>query len=203
LRWESLSRTYQIFVRSYWASAADSLSPAASSLQGGAGIRLRPLRSINAFLGVERLFPLGSTAFAGWLARATYGLSSLDRAGRSAPRIRPFYSVYGDAAYLKAGPSSWLYQAEGGAGITIRTAGFDFSPYYLVSARYQDRLADRRAYALHGPAISFRRRMECSTTCAFSAIEFFVSWRTGQARVPSGDLVTNPSGWAFGTILGR
>lgn len=208
VRWEPLGRLYQVFVRSYWASPANSPVPDANSLQGGAGIRFRPFRNVNAYFGAERLFPLGSFAFNGWLLRATYGSNSLERSGKSVPPVRPFYSTYADAAYLKAGPSTWLYQADTGLGLSFRASGVDISPYYLVSARFQDRFQDRRGYALHGAAISFRRRLECAEVCAFSVIEFTVSWRTGIARILSPAPITPapftyPSGWAFGTALGR
>jgi len=59
-----------------WSNRPGSLAIESDSLQGGLGVRYKPLRDQLWYLSAERLFRIGDNAQNSWLLRASYGWST-------------------------------------------------------------------------------------------------------------------------------
>ncbi|WLT33101.1 hypothetical protein [Geothrix sp. PMB-07] len=144
----------QAFENLYSASASTTGGP---TLQGAAGIRVKPLSSQNLVLTAEKLIKVGRFAMDDWMFRAAYSLDQgLD--------LRPwqsdwnYWSLYTEAAsFAKTG--QYVHQLELRAGHSWRIPVSDgrnvLSPHFVLAGDYDNRLLETSAAGL-GAGASLR-----------------------------------------------
>ena len=92
-------KTLRFYGRALWSAKAESPGIAAETVQGGFGAAYKPVAEANLYLGLERLFKIGSQSQNNWLARASWGYSD---GYDMTPNLASWNQtiVYADVAYL-------------------------------------------------------------------------------------------------------
>jgi tetratricopeptide (TPR) repeat protein len=110
----------QITGRVLWTNEPTGLDIDHDTLQGGLGVRYKPLRSADFYIGAERLIAIGSASQNDWLLRASFGLGheiSLEP-GKSHWNYSQFYV---DAGYFTSSRTTAVY-SELNQGISLRAS---------------------------------------------------------------------------------
>lgn len=114
-------RKLQVYSRLLSSTEVNSLTPVPDSLQGGIGIRWKPLSEKNLILSTERLIKVGDFARNDWMIRA--GFSHDYNSDYQADKNQWWsYSIYLDAALINpASPDIYLTsQVTGGYNIPLK-----------------------------------------------------------------------------------
>jgi len=129
------------------------------TVQGAAGLRVKPFASENLVLAAQKLFPGGRYALDDWLFRAAY---SRDRGLDLRPWQEDwsYWSVYTEGdAFARSG--HYIHQAEVRAGHSWRLPGAEglgtLSPHLVLAGDYDNRLPSDRTAAGLGAGLSLRR----------------------------------------------
>ena len=120
----------EIFARTLWSQRGDGLAIDGDTVQGGLGLRFRPVPQYPVRVSAERLFAIGDRSNNDWLLRASWGLSTGDEPPAGQRRwmtsqvyvdVGHFYQREGsDALYAEVRHGLSLLAGEGWIGITIQ-----------------------------------------------------------------------------------
>lgn len=183
-------RILQVFTRLLWANDNDMVIKT-DSLQGGVGIRYKPLKDQNLYLSFERLFSIGDDADNTFLLRAQYGLQY----GNDIKPGKEFYYyslTYGDLGYFASGTTNLAFYGEIRQGITFNIDNaFMISPHLIIDGRAQSHETNDLSYLEGGPGISFRLPFNETKYEAYrSSAELLIQYRASFINASNGVVVT-------------
>lgn len=192
-------RIFQAFVRLLWNHEPESLRWAADSLQGGVGVRYKPLKSQNLFGSFERLFKIGGGAANNWLVR---GLYSWDYGYNLKPGRDSWNTtlLYGEVGYLLEEPKTMAFYGEGREGWTFNLSeSFLLTPHVVIDGRRQDPPTSISNYIEAGPGVSIKVLFDETRYHAHrSSVEVFLQYRWGRFLGPSRPDEAGFGGWVAG-----
>jgi tetratricopeptide (TPR) repeat protein len=172
-------RIFQVYARLLWNLEPRSLDIDGDSVQSTIGIRYKPLRAQNVYLGVERLIAIGDKALNDWLLRVSYSWEW----PRSAPgdRVRNYTTIYGDGGYF-IDKSIWALYGEARQGVTWALGDrLELSPHVVGDFRYQTRSGPSDSFVEGGPGVSARYLFNETRYAAFrSSVELRVQYKFGR-----------------------
>jgi bacteriophage N4 adsorption protein A len=197
-------RILQVFNRVLWGMEPGSMRFQSDSFQGGTGVRYKPIRSQNLFVGAERLYKIGSYAENNWLLRSMYSWTcgfSPDADGCT----RNYTTVYVDAAYFAQNRQRGAVFGEARQGITLTPhSRLRLTPHLVADIRHENPGPVTGSYAEAGGGISAKyfppgSRHERSRR----AFEVIIHYRVGRflkdSAAPSADKLFG--GWIINTII--
>lgn len=191
----------EVFTRILWAAEPQSVRPDAESYQGGIGVRLKPLNSVNLVFSGERLLKIGDHAMDSWLVRSTY---SWDSGYALKPGIRRwnYTLLYADSGYFTAN-HSWGSYAELRRGVSWNlNDGWVFTPHALADFRSEIPSRLNSSYLEAGGGLSIRYQFHKGPYhIPGSTMEFVVQYKRG-IFANSGAQNQRFGGWVFTTVLG-
>ena len=198
-------RIFHVFTRILWSNRFPSAAVAPESWQGGAGIRYKPFRRLNAFLSGERLFAVGEDALRSWLVRGMYSFHY----GESpwiTPRPQLYSTAFADVSYF-TNRSTWLYFGQGRQGYSFPIRpNLLVSPHAMVEVRYQDRVRQRVGYFQQGAGLALNVALQSDYDQApRGRLEFLAQYRWGGffARHPLLSPREDFAGWFLSLALVR
>lgn len=171
-------RILRFFGRTLWSNYPGSMRVDSRTVQGGAGVEYKPLSDSNIYVGVERLFPVGSQAQSNWLLRASWGYSD-------GYDMRPDQTgwnqtiLYADAGYLTQHEKNRSLYLEARQGY-VRKVGdaFMLTPHLTVAARGQRPDPFKVSYVEAGAGVSLKYLFNDSRYSApRSSVEVLVQYR--------------------------
>lgn len=130
-------RVFQVFGRVLANLEPEGVDPISETYQGGAGLRYKPIRRLNLFLSVERLFEIGERSLDDWLVRGQFSTNF----GEVLDPLRTAWNhttLYLDAGYFVDAEVA-AYFAEARQGVTFRLGRRSLiTPHLVADGRYQD-----------------------------------------------------------------
>ena len=196
-------RIFQAFGRVLWDVKPGTLRFRQESVQGGVGVRYKPLRSQTGFLSVERLFKIGDESAGNWLLRGMYSWTNgydlrLER------RLWNYTTFYGDLAYFAQRPRRGALYGEARQGVTLNLADrLLVTPHVMADIRHKNPGQEISSYLEGGGGLSTKYvlpggRYERART----SFEVLVHYRVGRflresTATPGYRLF---SGWVITTV---
>jgi tetratricopeptide (TPR) repeat protein len=176
-------RVFEAFVRVLWNHEPGSLQWDGESLQGGLGVRYKPLPTQNLRGSLERLFPIGGKALSNWLARGLYSWSDgyEPRPGHASWNSTLFQ---GEVDTLLQAPKSLVLYGEFRQGWTFNISdSFLVTPHLVVVGRDESPSSSKSSYVEAGPGVSFKFLFRDGRYYApRSSFEVFLQYRSGRFR---------------------
>ena len=175
--------TLHAFVRTFWGYKDNSILIDRDTIQGGAGLRWKPIADKSFYLSGERLFRIGSQARNDWLLRASYGWDT----GYDIEPVRddwPFATVFTDVAWIPGNDWSVFLTAEGRLGRSYKYGEQTVITPHVMSGVY-DTESDTGSTTImeFGPGISVKYWFDDTKYQAFrSAAEVIVQYRGAVVR---------------------
>jgi adsorption protein A len=149
-------RTLRLFARTLWSNHPKSLAINADTLQGGVGIEYKPLKTLNAYLSLERLIKIGDQAQDNTLLRASWGYSD---GYELKPGVEQwnYTVVYADAGYLleKDRIRSAYMEVRQGRSFNMQDR-WTVTPHLSVVGRTQAPDPQQVSYAELGAGVSWK-----------------------------------------------
>jgi tetratricopeptide (TPR) repeat protein len=180
-------RVFQAFLRVLWNQEPESLRWDRDSLQGGLGVRYKPLRTQNLRGSLERLFAIGDKSQSNWLVR---GLYSWNAGSELRPGVRSWNNtlVHGEIDRLLEAPKSLVFYGEGRQGWTFNVSdSFLVTPHVVVAARSESPSSPKSSYIEAGPGVSFKILFREGRYYANrSSFEVLLQYRSGRFRDDEG-----------------
>ena len=141
------------FSRLLWSIDGVSPLPQSHSLQGGIGLKIKPLTDWNLILGAERLIALGDFSRNDWLGRASLSFGN----GLEQPNHQPsswlYWSLYSDIAAIGLDRPDLQASGEARLGAGIAVGHFIMVPQIFLSGLWQDDIIGRSSLIETGPAL--------------------------------------------------
>lgn len=184
-------RIFQVFTRFLWNAPPGGLNVDSDSVQGGVGLRYKPFRKLDFYVGAERLFKVGGNAVNNWLLRASYGWNDGDemKPGQSSWN---YSTVYTDLGYFTNDPGIVAFYGEMRQGYS-----FNFydsllvTPHLVLDGRTQNHDVSDISYLEGGGGFSFRYFFnESRYTSARSSIELLTQYKVGISNINGGFILT-------------
>lgn len=183
-------RILQVFTRMLWANDNDMVIKS-DSLQGGAGVRYKPLKEQNLYVSFERLFSIGADADNTFLLRAQYGLQYGNdiEIGR---KLYYYSLTYADLGYFASGTTNLAFYGEVRQGLTFNIDNaFMISPHLIIDGRAQSHETNDLSYLEGGPGVSFRLPFNETKYEAYrSSAELLIQYRANFINASNGVVVT-------------
>lgn len=173
----------QVYARATWAHDGNGFALLEDTLQGGAGVRYRPLQSHNLVVAAERLVAIGDDARNDWMLRASY---SWDKGFDIRPQARhwTFATAYLDAALIDPGSADILLTAEGRYGHSWIMGGngngptWSVTPHVVSAAFWQDDDFNTTTLMEAGPGVSVKLYFADSPASAHAGtLELLLQYR--------------------------
>lgn len=170
--------TLHTFVRTFWGYKSDSIAIDRDTIQGGAGLRWKPIDDQSFYLSGERLFRIGSQARNDWLLRASYGWDT----GYDIEPVRddwPFATIFTDAAWIPGPQWVVFLTGEGRYGHSFKHRQQTVITPHVMAGIYNttDDL-DSTSVVEFGPGISIKYWFDDTKYEAYrSAAEAIVQYR--------------------------
>lgn len=177
-------KTLQVFVRSFWGFQDDSILIEQDTVQGGAGLRWKPIADQSFYLSGERLFRIGSESRNSWLLRSSYGWDT----GYDIEPVRddwPFATLYTDVAWIPGDDWSVFLTAEGRLGRSYKYGEQTVITPHIMAGVYDTEAANASSTTIteFGPGISFKYWFDGTKYEAFSsAAEVILQYRGAVVR---------------------
>ena len=147
----------EVFARTLWSQRGDGLAIDGDSVQGGVGLRFRPVPQFPVRVSAERLFAIGDRSTNDWLLRASWGLSVGDEPPAGARRWMSS-QVYVDLGHFYQREGSDALYAEVRHGLSLMTGeGWILMPHLIVNGRSQNPDPTRQSWAEAGLGVALRR----------------------------------------------
>ena len=175
--------TLHAFVRSFWGYNDNSIVIDRDTVQGGAGLRWKPIADQSFYLSGERLFRIGDEARNDWLLRASYGWDT----GYDIEPVRddwPFATVFTDAAWIPGNDWTVFLTAEGRLGRSFKYGKQTVLTPHLISGVYDTRDENgSQTIWEFGPGFSVKYWFDDTKYQAYrSAAEVIVQYRGAIVR---------------------
>ena len=176
-------RLLQVYGRAAWAHDGDGFAFLEDTMQGGIGLRYRPLKSHNLVLAVERLMAIGDDARNDWMLRASF---SWDKGFDLKPQASSwtFATLYLDAALIDPGSPDILLTAEGRFGHSWIMGGnghgstWTITPHAVTAAFWQDDDFHTTMLVEAGPGLSVKLYFADAPEAAHAgALELLLQYR--------------------------
>lgn len=172
--------TLHAFARTFWGYEDDSLVIDRDTIQGGVGLRWKPIADKSFYLSSERLFRIGEEARNDWLLRASYGWDT----GYDIEPVEDdwtFATIYTDAAYIPGPEWVAFLTAEGRYGHSFKYRRQTVITPHLMAGVYHTRDDTSRQTVFEtGPGISIKYWFDDTKYEAYrSAAEAIVQYRAG------------------------
>lgn len=195
-------RVFEVFARLLSNVEPGTLTFREESLQGGVGVRYKPLKGQNLVLGAERLFQVGDQALNNWLLRGLYAWS-LGFDLKPEKRLWSYTTLYGDAGYFAAKPRSLALYAEGRQGLTFNAGNrLLFTPHLIGDARHQDPGILISSYLEAGGGASLKTPLQSRYEAPRASFEVLFHYRFGKFLRETGTASDRRfKGWVLTGIL--
>ncbi len=187
-------RVFQLFTRILWNAAPKTLRLHDDSLQGGMGLRYKPLKSHGLFVGIEKLFEIGDNSMNDWLARAQYSWNR--KFLRDTKSDDHYYlSLYGDLGVFRRSSVGRIFSWEAGLGKKIQLgSGLSVSPHFVANGQYQDPDINNGSYTEAGSGLSMKY--------LFGGSQYQAKTSSAELRVQYKAKIENyASGWMITGVL--
>jgi bacteriophage N4 adsorption protein A len=184
-------RIFQVFTRLLWSNDPDSLSIDGRSVQGGVGVRYKPLQHHNLFVSAEKLYRVGENALNSWLLRAAYGWSNgvdltFDRATHN------YTYLYGDLGYVTGRGDFLAFYGEAREGLSFQP--WDrvlISPHVVMDGRVQTADVGHISYLEGGAGVGIKLYFNEGHYEGYrSNVELLVQYKVGIVNVQDSVVVT-------------
>lgn len=185
-------RIFDIYFRALWANEPRSLDMDSDSLQGGIGLRYKPLRTIQLYLSGERLFKIGDEAQNTWLLRTSYGWTDMYDRKFGGETNWNYSSLYADLGVFTDDDHTRAFYGEARQGRTFKIGEqWLVSPHFIVNGRYEQPNFSPGSYWQAGAGVSVKYLFNATKYASYrSNIELLLHYKVGMAHVASGWLFT-------------
>ena len=184
-------RIFQFFTRALWNTVPGTLEMSDESLQGGIGVRYKPLKTLGLFVGIEKLFEIGSNSIDDWLLRAQY---SWDKKFVSDIKSADYYylSVYGDLGFFSNSSPGRIFYWEAQLGKRFHFGpNFSISPHFIANGQYLNPDINNDSYTEAGLGISMQYPFGSSQyQASTSAVELRIQYKEKIEDQSSGWIIT-------------
>ncbi|KJU82771.1 hypothetical protein MBAV_005030 [Candidatus Magnetobacterium bavaricum] len=190
-------RILQVFGRIYFNIKPGTLNWNEDSLQGGIGIRYKPLKTQNLWVSAEELFKIGENSVDDELIRVLY--STGDGYGlKPGKRHWNYTSLYLESGYFIRSATYTAY-TEFRQGLTINHKNHVLiTPYVGIDYRYQSPLSLGSAYIEGGPGVSVKYLFnETKYEVHKSNLELLINYKYGRFL----DNLFQPTKGDFGGLI--
>jgi bacteriophage N4 adsorption protein A len=184
-------KEFQIFTRFLWNAPPGSLNIDSDSIQGGVGIRYKPLRDHSLYLSAEHLFKVGRNSDSNWLLRASYGWSDGDGL-KPGLKSWNYSTVYTDLGYFTNHSGIFAFYGEARQGYTFNFSdALLLTPHLVLDGRIQSRDSNNASYLEGGVGVAFRYLFnESHYTASRSSFELLAQYKMGIENVSGGPVLT-------------
>ncbi len=188
-------RVFQLFARVLWNTAPKTLRLNNDSLQGGIGLRYKPLRKHGLFFGIEKLFEIGDNSIDDWLARAQYSWNKKFIGDIKSDDDYYYLSLYGDFGIFRRSSTEQIFSWEAGFGKEIQLgSGLSVSPHLVANGQYQNPDINNGSYAEAGLGISMKY--------LFGGSQYQADTSSAELRIQyKGEIENYASGWMITGVL--
>lgn len=186
-------RTFRVFGRASWSNRPESSAIDPTTTQGGVGFVYKPLRNVNVYLSLERLFKIGAQAEGNWLGRASWGYSN---GYDLRPHVRSWNQtiLYADFGYFLQQNKVRSVYLEARQGRTINFYNTTLvTPHVTLVGRGQRPDPSRVSYLEAGAGVSVKYLFnETRYEAARSSCEFIAQYRkpVNNSKLPGGWVMT-------------
>lgn len=170
-------RIFQLTARVLWNTKSDSFSIEDESYQGGVGVRYKPLRLYNFFIGAERLMKIGDQAQNNWLLRGAFSWGQGLENKRGIDRWN-YSSFYVDAGYFVEN-SLWAYSVEARQGVSFNFRNIlTLTPHLVINGRWEDPDLYSASYTEAGAGLIFSHTLNAQREKGKQAtLEFLAQYK--------------------------
>lgn len=188
-------RALQVFTRFLWNAPSGSLSIDPDSIQGGVGVRYKPLQKHDLYVGAERLFKIGPKSNNDWLFRASYGWNDGNglKPGMSSWN---YTTLFTDIGYF-TNQAALAFYGEVRQGYTFNLYDrFLITPHLVLDGKTQTNDIYNTAYLEGGAGVSFKFLFNESHYMANrSSFELLAQYKMGIENVDGGFMMTGIFGY--------
>ena len=142
------------FSRILWSIDGASPLPQSHSLQGGVGLKIKPLARWNLVLGAERLIAIGDFARNDWLGRASISFGGGFEQPTHQPSSWLYWSIYGDMAAIGLDRPDLQASGEFRLGTGMTFGRLVVTPHGFISGLWQDDIVGQSSLIEGGPALT-------------------------------------------------